>query len=70
MRKLLSIVIFGLSTSSVLALASCGKNPEVDACVMRGVEYFKAIDSFPKLSDGRDAIDVAIERCNRTATAF
>ncbi|RYD86049.1 MAG: hypothetical protein EOP84_00310 [Verrucomicrobiaceae bacterium] len=40
------------------------------ACVKRGVEYFKEIGSYPRLSDGRDAAKVADERCGRTLTAF
>ena len=39
-------------------------------CVLRGTKYFTEIDSYPKLSDGRDAFEVAVERCKRTTTAF
>lgn len=39
-------------------------------CVGRGVAYFQEIESWPKLSDGRDARSVAAERCNRTTGAF
>lgn len=39
-------------------------------CEARGVAYFKEIDSFPRLSDGRLAVDVARERCARTDRAF
>jgi len=49
-------------------------NSEVDACVERGVQYFKDIGSYPTLSSppnkGRSAEEVARERCNRTTTAF
>ncbi|HEY0028484.1 MAG TPA: hypothetical protein VGC35_11485 [Allosphingosinicella sp.] len=48
-------------------------NPVAD-CVRRGIAYFKEIGSYPTLSSapnrGRDAADVAVERCNRTTTAF
>lgn len=39
-------------------------------CVSRGMAYFREIESWPKLSDGRDARGVAAERCNRTTGAF
>ena len=39
-------------------------------CVRKGVAYFKEIGSFPTLSDGRDATEVALERCERTPGAF
>jgi hypothetical protein len=56
------------STSTVV-------NPnEVQACVSRGVKYFKEIGSYPVLvsepNAGRRAEDVARERCNRGIHAF
>ena len=46
----------------------------VAQCAARGVTYFKEIGSYPTLSSapdaGRLAEDVAIERCQRTLTAF
>ncbi len=46
----------------------------VNACVNRGIAYFKEIGSYPTLGSapnaGRSAEDVARERCNRTSTAF
>lgn len=64
-----------LAAISMLLLVGCsGKAEEVNACVERGVEYFKEIGSYPTLSsapnEGRNAEDVARERCNRTTTAF
>jgi hypothetical protein len=41
-----------------------------EACVGKGTDYFKNIGSFPKLSNGRMASDVAYERCGRTVGAF
>ena len=58
------------------ALPGCDgrSNAEVDACVKRGVAYFKEMGSYPTLKSapnvGRIAEDVARERCNRTTTAF
>ena len=42
----------------------------VAGCVADGVAYFKEIGSYPTLSDGRNAEEVASERCQRTLTAF
>ncbi len=39
-------------------------------CVHRGVAYFKGVDMYPTLSDGRNAEQEARERCGRTTTAF
>lgn len=39
-------------------------------CRERGETYFKDIGSWPRLSDGRWAIDVAKERCSRNSSAF
>ena len=47
-----------------------GNSAAVEACVSRGRAYFTEIGSFPTLSDGRDALAVARERCRRTTTAF
>lgn len=66
--------------AGALTLAACNApagdsaTDEVSECVRRGVKYFKEIGSYPTLSaapnKGRAAEDVAIERCNRTTTAF
>lgn len=42
----------------------------VDRCIEKGVAYFKEIDAWPTLSDGRSAKDVARDRCWRTTGAF
>ncbi len=59
----------------LIPLSGCGNGgAEVEACVGRGVAYFKEIGSYPTLlsapNAGRAAEDVARERCNRTTTAF
>ena len=65
--KLFSFIIVAIS------LSSCGSYEE-EACVGRGVAYFKEIGSYPKLESppnaGRSAEDVARERCKITASAF
>ena len=46
----------------------------VAKCTERGVAYFKEIGSYPTLTSapnaGRAAEDVAMQRCQRTLTAF
>lgn len=53
---------------------SAKNSDPVTACVERGIAYFKEIGSYPTLRSapnaGRAAEDVALERCQRTATAF
>lgn len=46
----------------------------VDQCVARGIAYFREIGSYPQLTAppnrGRDAVEVANERCRRTVGAW
>lgn len=48
--------------------------PTVEACIEKGIAYFKEMGSYPALqaapNKGRSAEDVARERCQRTPTAF
>ena len=39
-------------------------------CVEYGIQHFKDIGSYPRLSDGRSAATVARERCERMPAAF
>jgi hypothetical protein len=72
---------------SCLFISSCGQSNEeklqsekkdkeiYNRCVSKGVEYFKEIDSYPRLTaapnKGKHAITVARERCKRAPlTAF
>lgn len=54
--------------------AEAAVDDPVVACIRRGVTYFKMIGSYPTLKSapniGRDAVEVASERCARTTTAF
>jgi hypothetical protein len=43
---------------------------DVEDCVNKGISYYQKIGSYPKLSDGRIAVDVARERCRNTPRAF
>ena len=60
------------ATLGLLMLTGCGSDhkQKLDACVNKGVAYFRAIDAYPTLSNGRKAEDVALERCRRTIGAF
>lgn len=75
MKKLLLIWVIGI------ALYGCGEDSKegaqkgkkitpYDQCVENGIEYFKEIQSYPKLSDGRDSESVARDRCRRSLQAF
>ncbi|RFC81424.1 hypothetical protein C9E89_021965 [Acinetobacter sichuanensis] len=46
------------------------KKSNYSQCVENGVQYFKDIGSYPKLSDGKHAENVVRERCNRSSVAF
>jgi hypothetical protein len=62
--------------SPALAIAQPTPRPAttVAECVELGVAYYKEIGSWPRLTAppnrGRDARQVAAERCNRTVGAF
>lgn len=64
------IVIASCNGGSINSSAAQATDDAVAACIQRGIAYFKEIGSWPKLSDGRDAAEVAAERCWRTTTAF
>ncbi|QMQ76395.1 hypothetical protein HVV53_17335 [Escherichia coli] len=63
---------FYIIVIATFLLSGCdnGHKKDVEECVSRGIQSFKDIGSYPYLSDGRDALKVATERCNRTITAF
>ena len=68
------IILYSMVMILIQGLLGCSKDKKFSLCVDRGVSYFKEIGSYPKLSSkpniGRSAESVAIERCNRTTTAF
>lgn len=53
-----------------ITVAACGQDSAIADCTQRGISYFKEIESWPNLSDGRDAATLAAERCQWTLTAF
>ncbi|MEG1451760.1 hypothetical protein [Brevundimonas sp.] len=57
--------------ASLLALTGCGGASEsYKSCVEKGEAYFKEIESWPHLSDGRNAMKVIVDRCQRNDGAF
>lgn len=84
-RKIVGLVAVVLWSGVALAQSSPRQAPAQAAvppsparnateCVQRGIAWFKEIGSYPRLTApphrGRDAMDVAIERCGRTIGAF
>lgn len=59
-------LLIGILASS----CSSSTSAEYETCVQKGISYFKEIEAWPNLSDGRNAATVAEERCRRTPTAF
>ncbi len=45
-------------------------NPTHSECVEMGIEYYKEIGSFPRLSTGEDAVEKVIDMCTRSPLAF
>ena len=62
----------------LLGIVGCNEESiaqsKINECYDRGVAYFTEIGSYPTLKSepnvGRDAVEIARERCNRTTTAF
>lgn len=72
----ISFAIGGCSDKEpkIAAVNGDSREDSVEKCTERGVAYFKEIGSYPTLTSapnaGRAAEDVAMERCQRTLTAF
>lgn len=70
----LALILFVVFVVKSIIGGSTGRNTqnnEVDACISRGIAYFKEVGSYPTLTTtGENAEAVAKERCNRTTTAF
>lgn len=70
-RMIMGFVLLVFVLLVFAALKQLGILPDKEAeCRDRGEVYFREVGSYPTLSDGRWAIDVAKERCARTTTAF
>ena len=57
-----------------LLLTGCGDGESdrqaLADCYYNGVQYYKDIGSYPRLSDGRNAEEVALQKCGRSKFAF
>lgn len=78
MKQIVSLVVVAFALSGCgnqgVGTASSSGGDGIAKCAERGVAYFKEMGSYPTLRSapnaGRAAEDVAIERCQRTLTAF
>ncbi len=70
----LSLVITACSkeeSSSSGEPSYTASSADIEACISRGIAYFKEVGAYPTLTTtGENAETVAKERCNRTTTAF
>lgn len=46
------------------------RSDTMDACTVAGRQYYQEIGSYPRLSDGRNAVQVIEQRCRRSKNAF
>ncbi len=61
LKKLLFLII----------LSSCSNEPGAGTiCVNKGIQYYKDIGSYPRLSDGKLADIAAQEKCLNSTAAF
>ncbi len=65
-----NLLVFLAVLAALGGLVAWQRTDAEEACTAKGVDYFKQIESYPYLSDGRSAERVARERCERTTTAF
>jgi hypothetical protein len=65
-----SLAAAGLSAAGVQAQAQYHPNPEINQCIQYGIDYFKEVGSWPRLSTGVSALQTAIDRCKRSKVAF
>ena len=72
MKIVLIFAVLALLFIALLASIGYNKNSSSSSnnCVEKGIEYYKEIGSFPRLSDGREAANVVKERCGRSPVAF
>lgn len=64
------ILMIGLGSWILSSEGNSEQTPRLSDCVKKGALYFAEINSYPILSDGRNALTVADERCKNNPTAF
>jgi hypothetical protein len=67
MKKAVATVF--LFTISVHDAAASG-TPTYRECVEMGIQYYKDIGSYPKLSTGEDALEKVMSMCTNSPFAF
>lgn len=73
MKKILTLTLLLAGCTPETSTATSDKllqEKKVKDCTYNGIMYFRDIGSYPILTNGRIADEVAAERCNRTVTAF
>ncbi len=67
------IVFLSLVSSISISITACEKsdNDEYDACIQKGIQYYKDIDSYPTLkSENISAEDKVEKTCKNSVVAF
>lgn len=67
MKKSLAIVLFSLIA---VQQAAATRAPTYSECVEMGIQYYKEIGSYPKLSTGEDALEKVLAICKNSLLAF
>ena len=61
----------GVLLLAMLTLSACEtEQTKYESCVARGIQYFKDWGTYPKLRNGKDAEEVARERCKYDYFAY
>ena len=55
----------------LIGLAGCESHEQkVERCVSKGIEYFKSINRYPRLSNGQLAEEIARRQCSQSVNAY
>jgi len=67
------MLVLALFSSISISLTACGKSDhdEYNACIQKGIQYYKDIDSYPTLkSENISAEDKVEQTCKNSVIAF
>lgn len=70
LRNFGTFIAFLAISAAFVWLVYFNSSERQSECERRGERYFRDIGSFPTLSDGRNALEVARARCSRSEWAF
>jgi hypothetical protein len=65
-----TLIVAATLTGTFAQVLTASANPTHSECVELGIEYYKEIGSFPKLSNGKDTLEKIIAMCSRSRVAF